>query len=116
MVQFGVVAVLSLAAALLLGEESSGVAGAWLPLAYSGVFSVGVAFTIQVFAQREVKPAPAALIMSLEAAFAALGGWLLLQERMSSTELLGALLMFGGMIVSQITPAWRKKQPKHPRL
>jgi drug/metabolite transporter (DMT)-like permease len=100
--QFAWVAALSLAGALILGEGFSGAPAAWLPLAYSGVLSVGVAFTIQVFAQKDVKPAPAALIMSLEAAFAALGGWLFLGETMASREAAGALLMFIGMGVSQI--------------
>ncbi len=103
-VQFGTVAILSFLAALILGEKTNGVAAAWLPLAYSGILSVGAAFTIQIFAQRDVKPAPAALIMSLEAAFAAIGGWLLLGEGMIPRELLGALLMFSGMAVSQIRP------------
>lgn len=101
-VQFGWVAILSLAAAVATGEGTTGIPEAWLPLAYSGILSVGVAFTIQIFAQRDVKPAPAALIMSLEAAFAALGGWLLLGETMIPRELLGALLMFAGMAVSQL--------------
>lgn len=103
-IQFGTVAVLSFLAASILGEKTTGVTAAWLPLAYSGILSVGAAFTIQIFAQRDVKPAPAALIMSLEAAFAAIGGWLLLGEGMIPRELLGALLMFLGMAVSQIRP------------
>jgi len=101
-VQFGTVAMISFISAMILGENTSGVMGAWLPLVYSGVLSVGAAFTIQIFAQRDVKPAPAALIMSLEAAFAALGGWLILGEGMAHRELLGAFLMFAGMAVSQI--------------
>ncbi len=101
-VQFGTVTLLSLIASVVLKESWAGTRAAWLPLAYSGVLSVGVAFTIQIFAQKKVEPAPAALIMSLEAVFAALGGWLVLGERLSAVELTGAALMFAGMLVSQI--------------
>ncbi len=102
-VQFSTVALISGAAAILSGESWAGTPRAWLPLAYSGFLSVGIAFTIQIFAQRNVKPASAALIMSLEAAFAALGGWLVLGESMTGCELSGAALMFAGITVSQIS-------------
>lgn len=101
-IQFGTVTLLSVVASVILKESWSGAQAAWLPLAYSGILSVGGAFTIQIFAQKNVKPAPAALIMSLEAVFAALGGWLVLGEHLSAAELAGAALMFGGMLVSQI--------------
>jgi len=100
--QFSCVALLSAVAVLISGESLSGITQTWIPLAYSGLLSVGVAFTIQIFAQKKVKPAPAALIMSLEAVFAATGGWLLLNERLSAAEFIGAALMFAGMIISQI--------------
>lgn len=100
--QFATVTLLSLAASFILGESQSGITDAWLPLAYSGILSVGMAFTIQIFAQKHVKPAPAAMIMSLEAVFAALGGWLLLGEMLTGIELIGAALMFTGMLAAQI--------------
>ena len=101
-VQFTTVTVLSAITALLLRESWGGVTGAWLPLAYSGFLSVGVAFTVQIFAQKKVKPSPAAMIMSLEAVFAALGGCFVLGETLSTPELTGAALMFAGMIVAQL--------------
>jgi drug/metabolite transporter (DMT)-like permease len=75
---------------------------AYVPILYAGFFSVGIAFTIQVVAQREAHPANAAIIMSLEAVFAVLGGWLILNESIPIRGLLGCLLMFVGMIVSQL--------------
>lgn len=101
-VQFTTVTILSAVAALAAGESWVGIDAAWLPLAYSGFLSVGIAFTIQIFAQKKVKPSPAALIMSLEAVFAALGGCIVLHETLSSAELTGAALMFAGMIVAQL--------------
>ncbi len=75
-----------------------------IPILYGGVLSVGVAYTLQVVAQRRAKPAHAAIILSLEAVFAALGGWILLGEVLTPRGLTGCLLMFCGMLVSQL---WR---------
>jgi drug/metabolite transporter (DMT)-like permease len=75
---------------------------AYLPILYAGFFSVGIAFTIQVVAQRDAHPANAAIIMSLEAVFAVFGGWMILKESIPMRGLFGCLLMFIGMIVSQL--------------
>ncbi len=101
-VQFTTVTILSAAAALILKESWGGITSVWLPLAYSGFLSVGIGFTIQIFAQKRVKPAPAAMIMCLEAVFAALGGCILLGETLTTAEISGAVLMFAGMIVAQL--------------
>ena len=74
---------------------------AW-PVFYGGVLSVGVAYTLQVVAQRQAPASHAAIILSLETVFAALGGWWLLSEAMSLPGLSGCGLMFGGMLVSQL--------------
>jgi drug/metabolite transporter (DMT)-like permease len=79
-------------------------AAAW-PILYAGLLSTGVAYTLQVVAQRRAPPAHAAIILSLEAVFAALGGWFLLKEVLSRRELFGCLLMLAGMLLSQIRPS-----------
>lgn len=78
---------------------------AWKSLAYAGLISVGVAYTLQVVAQKRAHPAHAAIILSLEAVFAAIGGILLLGESLSLKALLGCALMLLGMLVSQLS--WR---------
>ena len=101
--QFMVCALLSFLAALI--SETiiiRNILLAYLPILYAGLFSVGIAFTIQVVAQREAHPANAAIIMSLEAVFAVLGGWMILSETISSRGLIGCVLMFIGMILSQL--------------
>jgi len=74
-----------------------------IPILYAGGMSVGVAYTLQVVAQREAPPAHAAIILSLEAVFAAIGGWLVLGETLSLTGWLGCALMLFGMILSQFS-------------
>ena len=74
----------------------------WLPLCYAGILSMGVAYSLQIIGQKHVDSTPASLIMSLESVFAALFGWLLLKEVLSAPELLGCLLVFAAVILSQI--------------
>lgn len=113
-IQFSVCCVVSTAAALLLEETtlSSLMAAKWAIL-YSGVFSIGAAFTLQIVGQRDAPPAHAAILMSFEAVFAALFGWLILSETLGSRELLGCLLMFTGMLVSQARRRRRAEATAH---
>ena len=74
------------------------------PLLYAGVMSTGVAYTLQVVAQQHAHSSHAAIILSLEGAFAVLGGWLLLDEYLSTRGLLGCGLMLTGMFLSQLLP------------
>jgi drug/metabolite transporter (DMT)-like permease len=73
-----------------------------IPILYCGLLSVGVAYTLQVVAQRDAHPAHAAILLSLEAVFAALGGWLILGESLSLRGLAGCALMLCGMVISQL--------------
>ena len=74
----------------------------WLPLGFAGILSMGVAYTLQIQGQKDLEPTTASLIMSLESVFAVLGGWLVLHETMSATELLGCCLVFAAVILSQL--------------
>jgi len=75
-----------------------GIKGAIIPILYGGILSVGIAYTLQVVAQRHAPPIHAAIILSLEAVFAALAGWLILGEMLSLRGLIGCALMFTGML------------------
>jgi len=109
--QFVVCAILSFAtAAFIENIILRNILLAYLPILYAGIFSVGIAFTIQVIAQREAHPANAAIIMSLEAVFALIGGWLVLGESIPVRGLIGCLLMLIGMILSQLYLFRRKKE------
>jgi len=101
--QFAICGVLSGAAALILESvDIREIMNGVLPVLYGGLLSVGLAYTLQVIAQRHAEPAHAAIILSLEGAFAALGGWLVLGETLSLRDGVGCALMLIGMIVSQI--------------
>lgn len=82
---------------------------AWLPILYGGIFSVGIAYSLQVIAQKKAHPTHAAILLSMEGLFAALGGALLLGERFTVRETLGAFLMLSGMVISQWSPEAKKE-------
>jgi drug/metabolite transporter (DMT)-like permease len=70
-------------------------------IAYTAIFSLGLCYTLQVWAQRHSPPADAALILSLESVFAVLAGWLFLNETLVSVQILGCVLIFIAVILSQ---------------
>jgi drug/metabolite transporter (DMT)-like permease len=104
-IQFAACSLISLTGAALFEEIAlSGLRDGLIPILYGGLMSVGVAYTLQVVAQRDARPAPAAIILSLEAVFAALAGWMLLGETLTMQGLVGCALMLAGMIWSQARP------------
>jgi drug/metabolite transporter (DMT)-like permease len=106
--QYLVCGMLSLLVGLGLGGSSlSGLASVWWAIAYTGIFSVGLGYTLQARAQKIAPPADAAILLSLEAVFAALFGWLLLDERLSPPQLLGCGLMLTAMILAQVSSFMR---------
>jgi len=102
-IQFMVCSVLSMFTAFILETTTwQMVYNALIPILYGGIMSVGVAYTFQIMGQRHAPPAHAAIILSMESLFAALGGWLILSEMMSGRQIVGALLMLTGVVISQI--------------
>ncbi|MFH2220303.1 MAG: DMT family transporter [Pseudomonadota bacterium] len=101
--QFATCSLLSLGTAFAVEVISlQGLIQAAIPILYGGVLSVGVAYTLQVVAQKNAHPAHAAILLSLEAVFAALGGWVLLGETLTLRGMFGCALMLSGMILSQM--------------
>jgi drug/metabolite transporter (DMT)-like permease len=104
-IQFSVCSILSLITAFIFETLSlQGILNAAIPILYGGLISVGIAYTLQVVAQKNADPAHAAIILSMESPVAALGGWIILGEMLSSRSLWGCGLMLTGMIISQIQP------------
>lgn len=101
--QFTVCSFLSLLTAWLIEPMvMASIFQAAIPILYGGVLSVGVAYTLQVVAQKNAHPAHAAILLSLEAVFAAFGGWLILDETMTLRGGIGCMLMLCGMLLSQL--------------
>jgi drug/metabolite transporter (DMT)-like permease len=113
--QFLSCSLLSLAAAPFAGTHaSSGLEAALLPVLYSGLFTVGVAFTLQMTGQAGTTPSRAAIFLSLETVFAAIAGAVILGERLGSRELLGCALMLSGTILSQLGRKRKDADPDVP--
>lgn len=101
-IQFFVAGALSLVCMFLFETPSvPAILSAWAPILYAGLLSCGVAYTLQVVAQKDTDPTVASLILCLESVFAVLFGWLLLGETLSMKELLGCILMFVAIVLAQ---------------
>jgi len=101
--QFAVVSILGTITMFIFeNPDWSNLVSCAVPILYSGILSGGVAFTFQILGQRNTSPTVAALILSMEAVFGAIFGFLILEEIMTSRELLGCVLMFAAIIISQL--------------
>ena len=109
-VQTAIAAALTLiAAAIVEGLAWEQAWAARWPLLYSGILATSVAFTLQIIGQRKSPPALAAILLSLEAVFAAAAGWLLLHEQLDAKQLTGCGLMLAGILLSQVRAEKRTK-------
>lgn len=103
-IQFATVGILAIIPMITEHPTVANVSSAWISIGYAGVFSSGVAYTLQTVTQKHVKPAVASLIMSLESVFAVLFGFLILHQTLSLKESLGCIVMFLAVILAQFEP------------
>lgn len=109
-VQFSVASVFSLFISLLIETTTlDDILRAGIPILYGGIMSVGVAYTLQMLGQKKAHPSHAAIILSLESLFAAIGGILILDEPLNFKVALGGCLMLAGVILSQLRLRKRRK-------
>lgn len=109
--QFIVVMILSGAGAFIFeSPELKPILQCLLPVLYVGVFSSGVAYTLQILAQKDANPTVVTILLSLESVFGTLAGAIILKETMSVKEYIGCVLMFAAVILAQLPE--RKKQLK----
>lgn len=85
---------------------------AWAPILYTGVLSCGVAYTLQVVAQKGMNPTVASLILSLESCISLLAGWVILHQTLSAKELLGCAIMFGAILLAQVPAKTKVREPE----
>lgn len=102
MIQFAVVAILSFIPMLLEHPDFVNIINALPNIIYLGVISSGVGYTLQIIAQKDVNPTVASLIMSLESVFSLLFGIIILKQFPSGYEIIGAVMIFSGVILSQL--------------
>ena len=109
-IQFFVCGLLSAVPMFLFEKVSlANILAASGPILYAGVLSCGVAYTLQIIGQKNMNPTVASMILSLESVISVLAGLVILQQRLSERELLGCVLMFGAVILSQL-PQKEEKQ------
>ena len=79
-----------------------------ISIIYAGVLSGGIAFTLQIYAQKNIFAAPAAIIFSLEGVFAAAAAWIILDQILELNNIIGCFLILGGVVLSQLAPIYKK--------
>ena len=75
---------------------------------YAGILSGGFAFVLQIYAQKNITPAPAAIIFSLEGVFATIAAWFILNQILDINNIIGCSLILGGILLSQLAPIYEK--------
>lgn len=109
--QFAVCGVSSFLIAVFVDDFSPTILEASLmPVLYGGLISVAIGYTIQVLAQRHASPAVASIAMASESVFAALGGYLLIDEVMTSRQIIGGILVFSAILLSQFSTTLHNKK------
>lgn len=112
-IQFAVAAIVMTPVMFALENPSvSGLLSAWMTIAYAGILSSGVGFTLQIVAQKNTDPTTATLIMSLESVFAAVSGCLFLNEVLLPKEILGCILVFVAVILAQVPLPVKSKEKR----
>ena len=111
-ISFLIAGVVAITLAMIIEQPTlEGITAGWMQLAYAGVLSTAVAFTFQAIGQQYVPPANAAIILSAESLFAAIGGALLLGERLPPIGYAGAALIFAAIVaVEALPPLWERRQ------
>jgi drug/metabolite transporter (DMT)-like permease len=105
-IQFATCSILSLVMAIIFEDINMvDISAAIVPILYGGLLSVGVAYTLQVVAQKNAKPSHAAILLSMESVFGAIGGAMFLGERIGARGLAGCVLIFIAIIISQLKPS-----------
>jgi len=102
-IQFVIVFIFSISIAFALESPSlANIQIEWFEIIYTGVFSAGIGYTLQIIAQSKASPAPAAIILSMESVFGTLAAWLILNQVLDLNKIFGCLAIFTGVIIVQL--------------
>ena len=102
--QFAVTGILSFICAILFHNNTmEQVIDNWIPICYAGICSCGIAYTLQIVFQHNLKPSHASLILCLESVFGALGAWIILGQKLTLIQIIGCVLMFSAVVLANVT-------------
>ena len=108
--QYLIIFFITLIIALIFENPTmKGISMEFMEVFYAGSLSVGIAYTLQILGQKNTSAAPAAIILSMEAAFAAIAAWVIINQSMSIIKIIGCVLIFIGIIIAQIFPILKRK-------
>ena len=82
----------------------------WFEIIYTGIFSAGIGYTLQIIAQSKASPAPAAIILSMESVFGALAAWIIIGQFLDINKILGCIAIFTGVIIVQLVQIKKNKK------
>lgn len=109
-IQFFVTGIICTVCAFLFETPDwHGIVSGWLPIAYAGIMSCGVAYTLQIVGQKDVEPTIASMILSLESAISALAGWVILGQKLSLKQAGGCVLVFAAIMLVQLPERQKAK-------
>ena len=109
LIQNFIVASLSFILVIIFEEiDFSKIALETIEILYAGILSGGAAFALQLFGQRNISAAPAAIVMSLEGVVAAIAAWIILNQILDINNIIGCSLILGGVLLSQLVPIHEK--------
>ena len=112
-IQYSIVFILSFIVAIIFENPSlMNIRLEWFEIIYCGVMSTGIAYTIQIVAQAKTNPAPAAIILSMESVFAAIAGWIIMDQYLDNYKLFGCLCILIGVLLVQLVPLFTKNPIK----
>ena len=100
---------ISAASSIFASPDWSAILACALPILYVGIFSSGVAYTLQILAQKGSNPTVVTILLSMESVFAVISGAIILHQQMSGREYLGCVLMFAAVVLAQIPNPFKKK-------
>jgi len=104
-----IVATLSFVLVLIFEEvDFSKIKLETIEILYAGILSGGAAFALQIFGQKNISAAPAAIVMSLEGVVAAISAWIILSQILGINNIIGCLFILGGVLLSQLAPIYEK--------
>ena len=109
-IQYFIVFVISLIIAIFLeSPKINNIKIEWFEIIYTGVFSAGIGYTLQIIAQSKASPSPAAIILSMESVFGAFAAWILLDQGLNLNKIIGCIAIFIGVIIVQLIQIKKKK-------